>query len=229
MNGARALGAVGFGALAYVGTATGALSVDVNVGRPRRALDPLRQEIAVAPEVVFDVIGEPYLAKTPHAMEAKLRVFERGTDLVLAEHFTPIGLGLRATTVETVPVRTPEKVSFRLVRGPVPNVTETFELAPTEAGTAFTTRESSTLTSGLLVGGRRRPALGERRRIVACRRRSRDRAPRRSSLKATKTTQRRPTGGVRGHPRGLARRDACGHPRYAEGLEESSRSVSCTS
>src|SRR4051794_28018060 len=138
MKGARALGAIGLGAVTYLGVATGALSVDVNIGRRRRPLGPLRREIAAAPEVVFDVIAEPYLAKTPHAMEAKLRVLERGTDLVLAEHFTPIGLGLRATTVETVRFERPGRVSFRLVRGPVPYVTETFELAPTKAGTTFT-------------------------------------------------------------------------------------------
>jgi hypothetical protein len=76
---------------------------------------------------VFDVIAGPYLGKTPRAMQDKLEVFERGTDMVLAAHFTPTALG-RATTVETVRFERPERVDFRLVRGPVPYVSETFEL-----------------------------------------------------------------------------------------------------
>ena len=61
-------------------------------------------------------------------MAGKLRVIERGSDLVLAEHLTPIGAGLTAITVETVRFVPPERVEFRLVRGPVPLVAESFEL-----------------------------------------------------------------------------------------------------
>jgi hypothetical protein len=137
VKGARALGVVAFGAACYLAAATGALSIDAKIGRRRRQLGPLRRAIAAPPEIVFDVIAEPYLAKTPRAMEAKLRVLERGADLVLAEHFTPIGFGLKAITVETVHFERPSRISFRLVRGPVPYVTETFQLASADAGTAF--------------------------------------------------------------------------------------------
>jgi len=54
---------------------------------------------------------------------------------VLAAHHTPLGHGLTATTVETVRFEPPGLVSFRLVRGPVPHVTETFELEETAEGT----------------------------------------------------------------------------------------------
>jgi hypothetical protein len=49
---------------------------------------------------------------------------------VLAAHFTPLGgrLGLVAQTVETVRFTPPERIDFRLVRGPVPHVVETFVL-----------------------------------------------------------------------------------------------------
>lgn len=48
--------------------------------------------------------------------------------MVLAAHRTPIGRGLVATTVETVRFTRQERVDFRLVRGPVPEVIEQFLL-----------------------------------------------------------------------------------------------------
>jgi hypothetical protein len=64
-------------------------------------------------------------------------VIERGADLVLAAHFTPVAPGLRVTTVETVRFERPHRVSFRLVKGPVPHVAERYELRASESGTAF--------------------------------------------------------------------------------------------
>ena len=61
-------------------------------------------------------------------------MLERGSDLVLAAHFTPVH-GLTATTLETVRFEPPDRVHFRLVRGPVPHVVEQFELRETAAGT----------------------------------------------------------------------------------------------
>ncbi|WP_406442373.1 hypothetical protein OHB00_39900 [Streptomyces sp. NBC_00631] len=69
-------------------------------------------------------------------MREKLNVLERGSDLVLAEHFTPIAGGrLTAVTVETVRFTRPERIDFRLVRGPVPQVTESFVLGEHGSGT----------------------------------------------------------------------------------------------
>jgi hypothetical protein len=129
-------GILGAGA-GYLLTATGALSLDVNIGRRVRLLGPIDRVIGAPPEVVFDVIAEPYLNKTPHAMEAKLRVLVRGADMALAEHYTPIGYGLKATTLETVHFERPSRVSFRLVKGPVPHVVEIFELSAGALGTDF--------------------------------------------------------------------------------------------
>jgi hypothetical protein len=73
-------------------------------------------------EQVFDLIAEPYLGRAPRALADKVRVLERGSDMVLAAHFTPLGgrLGLVAQPVETVRFIRPERLDFRLVRGPVP-------------------------------------------------------------------------------------------------------------
>jgi hypothetical protein len=91
--------------------------------------------MAAPPEVVFDVIAAPYLDRTSRAMEEKLRVLERGGDMVLAAHYTPIGwLGV-TTTVESVRFTRPTQIDFRLLRGPVPYVVETFELRAVAGGT----------------------------------------------------------------------------------------------
>jgi len=118
----------------YEGLVRGALTVDLGVGRRIRPLGPIRMPIAAPRETVFDVIAAPYLGKTPRAMRSRLRVLERGTDMVLAAHYTQVGRRT-TTTVETVRFRRPDLISFRLVRGPVPHVTESYELRATPNGT----------------------------------------------------------------------------------------------
>jgi hypothetical protein len=131
------IGGLAVAAAAVVGAliATGAVTVDLNIGRSTRPLGPIRRRIEAPAPIVFDVVAAPYLGTTPRAMANKLRVLERGADMVLAAHFTPIGFGLRATTVETVRFEPPERASFRLARGPVPYVAETFELRETDGET----------------------------------------------------------------------------------------------
>jgi hypothetical protein len=114
--------------------ARGALTIDLGIGRTLRPLGPLSWQIEAPPEVVFEVIAAPYLERTPRALESKLRVVERGADMVLAEHFTQVGR-LIATTLETVRFERPRRVSFQLVRGPVPQAVEQFLLRETDAGT----------------------------------------------------------------------------------------------
>ena len=115
--------------LGYYLVVTGKLTLDAGWGRRMRPLGPFGVDIAAPVETVFDVIAAPYLGKTPRAMAGKLKVLERGTDLVLAEHYTPVHGGrLTATTLETVSFDRPKRVSFRLVRGPVPELTEEFTL-----------------------------------------------------------------------------------------------------
>jgi hypothetical protein len=134
--------AAGVTAAGYVGLVTGACPLDLGIGRRARPLGPQLVEIAAAREAVFDLIAEPYLGRAPRALADKIRVLERGSDMVLAAHFTPLGgrLGLVAQTVETVRFTRPERVDFRLVRGPVPHVVEAFTLEeqPDSAGTLLT-------------------------------------------------------------------------------------------
>ena len=130
----------GAAAASYVGLVTGACPLDLGIGRRARPLGPQLVEIAAPREVVFAIIAEPYLGRVPRALAGKLQVLERGSDMVLAAHFTPLGVpfggrlhgrlhgGLVAQTVETVRFTPPERVDFRLVRGPVPHVVEAFVL-----------------------------------------------------------------------------------------------------
>jgi hypothetical protein len=90
--------------------------------------------IAAPRDVVFDVISSPYLRRTPRALERKLRVLERDENEVVAEHYTRTGPFV-TTTVEKVRFERPERVHFRLVRGPVPYVVEQFVLHETTGGT----------------------------------------------------------------------------------------------
>lgn len=112
----------------------GSLTVDLGIGRTVRPLGPFAWQIAAPRELVFEVISSPYLDRTPRALESKLRVLERGEDMVLAQHFTPVG-PVVTTTLETVHFEPPERICFRLVRGPVPQVAEQFVLRATETGT----------------------------------------------------------------------------------------------
>lgn len=114
----------------------GALTLDLDIGRHLRPLGPIERMIAAPPEVVFDVIAAPYLDRTPRAMEGKLRVWERSGDMVLAEHFTKSGI-LTTSTLETVSFKRPHMIRFRLVRGPVPHVAETYELRDHNGSTQF--------------------------------------------------------------------------------------------
>jgi hypothetical protein len=131
------LPALGCAVGAYTLLVRGALTLDLDVGRRVRPLGPIFRTIAAPPETVFDVIAAPYLGRTPRAMQDKLQVLERSSDMVLAAHFTTTGR-LATTTVETVRFERPHRVTFRLVRGPVPHVLETYELAESPTGTQFT-------------------------------------------------------------------------------------------
>jgi hypothetical protein len=129
--------AVGGGAVAgYLGLVSGALPLDVGVGRRTRALGPQVVDIQAPREVVFDVVAQPYLGPATRAMREKVRVLEQASDMVLAAHSTPVADGrLTAVTVETVRFSRPGRVDFRLVRGPVPYVVESFVLSEHDAGT----------------------------------------------------------------------------------------------
>jgi hypothetical protein len=119
----------------YVGLVTGAVPVDLGLGRRTRPLGPFGVDIQAPAEVVFDVLSEPYLGRQTRAIAEKIEILERGTDMVLAAHRTPIRGRLVATTVETVRFTRPDRDDFRLTRGPVPHVVEQFLLTTTADGT----------------------------------------------------------------------------------------------
>jgi hypothetical protein len=146
---AVALGGVAAGI--YVLVVRGSLTLDLGVGRHIRPLGPVTMSIAAPREVVFDVVATPYLGRTTRALKQKLRVVERSGDMALAEHFTPFG-PLTTTTLETVRFERPERVHFRLVRGPVPYVIEQFALEETEHGTEL--RYTGELGTDLWLAGR---------------------------------------------------------------------------
>jgi hypothetical protein len=130
MSAVTAVTAAGGVAVAgYYLVVSGKLTIDTGWGRRIRALGPYGVDVAAPADVVFDVIAAPYLGRTPRALAGKLRVIHRGTDMVLAEHYTPVHGGkITASTLETVAFDRPHRVTFRLVRGPVPYVAEEFAL-----------------------------------------------------------------------------------------------------
>ena len=132
--------AAGLLAAGYAGLVTGACPVDLNVGRRSRPLGPRTVEIDAPRDLVFDVIAAPYAPRATRAMREKVRVLDRGGDMLLAAHRTPLRGRLVAVTVETVRFTRPDRVDFRLVRGPVPYVVETFELTERPGGTRLVYR-----------------------------------------------------------------------------------------
>jgi Polyketide cyclase / dehydrase and lipid transport len=133
---AAAAAAGGLAGLGYYLVVTGKVTIDTGWGRRVRPLGPFGVEIAASATAVFDVIAAPYLGRTPRAMSGKLRVVQRGTDMVLAEHCTPVHEGrLTAAALETVAFDRPHRIAFRLVRGPVPYITEQFALTERDGTT----------------------------------------------------------------------------------------------
>ena len=57
--------------------------------------------------------------------------------MVLAAHYTKVKCGV-TSTVETVHFERPDRINFRLVRGPVPHVRESFVLEAAESGSILT-------------------------------------------------------------------------------------------
>ncbi len=125
------------GKRAYRFYASGAVTIDSGVGRRVRELGPVTWEIAADRETVFDVIASPYLGKTPRSMQDHLDVWERSSDMVLAAHYTKVKCGV-TSTVETVQFERPARINFRLVRGPVPHVRESFVLEAAKEGSTLT-------------------------------------------------------------------------------------------
>ena len=135
------------GKRAYRLYASGAVTLDSGVGRRIRDLGPVTWEIAADRETVFDVIAGPYLRKTPRSMEDHLHVWERGTDMVLAAHFTEVKCGV-TSTVETVRFERPQRIHFRLVRGRFRTSGSPSSSKPLTAGQPLLGKGNSGPTSG---------------------------------------------------------------------------------
>lgn len=73
--------------------------------------------------------------------------------MVLAAHCTPVRGRLVAQTLETVRFTPPERVDFRLVRGPVPQVVE--EFLPIEQGKRTRLEYRGEIGTDLWILGRR--------------------------------------------------------------------------
>ncbi len=137
----------------YLGLVTGSITVDLGVGRRTRPLGPATIRIDAPREAVYAAATAPYTLRPTRAMSAKVQVLERGTDMVLAAHRTPVGGRLTAVTVETVTFDPPREIRFRLLRGPVPYVEETFTFTEHEDGTT-TLSYQGTLGTDLWAIGR---------------------------------------------------------------------------
>lgn len=136
---------------AYRRLVAGDLTIDLGVGRVVRPLGPISITIDAPRDLVFEVISAPYLGRLPRDLAGEIEVLERSTDMVLAAHRTPVGRGAVATTVETVRFERPDTVHFRLLRGPVPHVVETFRLHD-EAGSTRLEYEGELGADGWAVG-----------------------------------------------------------------------------
>lgn len=138
IGGAAVLSAVGAAVGGYLGLVTGRLALDLNIGRRTRPLGPISVDIAATPETVYAAATAPYAERRTRAMSEKVTILERAPGMVLAAHHTPVSKRLTAITIETVAFEPPNRISFRLVRGPVPLVTEVFDIEPTTEGTRLT-------------------------------------------------------------------------------------------
>ena len=173
------------GVVVYIGLVTGAITIDIGLGRRLRPLGPLTVDIAAERDIVFELLVQPYQGHTTRALQEKVTVLERGSDMVLAAHRTPVGARLTAVTVETVRFTAPTRIDFRLVRGPVPHVVEEFTLTERPEGTRLEYRgELGTdgWAIGSMVGSRRGQQVAGGGRGHARLRQDRSRTPRRTPL-----------------------------------------------
>jgi hypothetical protein len=114
--------------------ARGRLTLDADLGRSFHPLGPVAVEIDAPRDLVFEYLSAPYLGRTPRQVATTLEVIERGSDMVVARHFSKVAF-YTSETVESVRFEAPERISFRHLRGPVPHAVEAFELVERNGGT----------------------------------------------------------------------------------------------
>jgi hypothetical protein len=124
--------------VAVRGMIRGQVTIDLGIGRSLRSLGPISVTVAAPREVVFDAAAAPYGAHPPRAARDHVQVLHRTDRMVLAAHRTPVGRTV-AVTVETVTLERPMRMTFRLVRGPVPYVVEEFAFDQVDGSTTTLT------------------------------------------------------------------------------------------
>jgi hypothetical protein len=179
---------IGGVAMGFLLLAMGRLHLDLGWGRSIHELGPIEVRIDAPRELVFEMIREPYLGHTPR--DSGIEVLARGTDLAVAAHHTKVHF-YTATTVEAIEFKTPNRVGFRHLSGPVPYAVEEFELEEVDGVTELRYVGEVGIDFFLLgrIAGRRwvRPQwektvrdhledLKQRAEQLAARRRSRERA-----------------------------------------------------
>lgn len=115
----------------------GQLTLDLGIGRSVRPLGPIEVRIKAPRDVVFDVAAAPYGPNAPRELRGHVEVLQRSPGMVLAAHRTPVGRHV-AVTVEGVVLERPNRIGFRLVRGPVPYVVEEFAFDEADGTTTLT-------------------------------------------------------------------------------------------
>ncbi|MCA1726999.1 MAG: SRPBCC family protein [Actinobacteria bacterium] len=146
----------GGAAVAYFLVSRGMVHLDLGLGRSFHDLGPITLRIAAPRDLVFEIVSAPYLGQMPAFLAGKIDILERTENLVVALHRTPLPLR-DAVTVETVAFERPARVTFKLLRGPVPYVEEEFLLEERDGETDFTYRGelgADLWALGRLYGGR---------------------------------------------------------------------------
>ncbi len=100
-------------------------------GDPRFALPALDLDIDARPDLVYQLVAA--VGQGPDAAHA--RVIERPSpDCAIVEFRTKI-MGREVRTLEEVRFIPPDRITYRLLRGPLPAVNEEFMIKPSDAGT----------------------------------------------------------------------------------------------
>ena len=114
--------------------ARGRLALDLGWGRSRHALGPITVRVGAPREIVFETLQAPYTGRAPRG--SGIEVIERGEELVVAAHHTPVHF-YTSRTVEAVRFEPPERITFRHLAGPVPEAFEEFTLREEDGETVI--------------------------------------------------------------------------------------------
>jgi hypothetical protein len=112
--------------------AMGRLHLDLGWGRSVCELGPITIRIAAPRDLVFEIIGAPYLGRTPRG--SGIEVLARSDALVIAAHHTRVHF-YTARTIEAIEFEPPTRVGFTHLTGPVPHAVEQFALEDLDGAT----------------------------------------------------------------------------------------------